>query len=678
MLLVAAAILQACSGHASPPRPIVVPTGPPLAGTIVQQGTVVLPAGSSLTPTSLTVKNSLGLASPAADGSFGITQFSGGPQFAFVTDPAGEAILAGFIAPGSTTIDATSTAKVFLYWSTGFFTLSGPLRAQTIDAFASQPGFGAVRDAIASSLAANPDPFSSAMNRARVVMAIQSFTQTLYSSSSHLALSVRTRTSVGVNPTTLQSGIATLNDFPAGLHFSNTYRRVAEAFIDEASYVDSHGNRVAKQVIDAVAPQSIASVSGLNNVSGGPIAVALSLLGGTTAYTPVTTSSIALGLEPGSQSTRYLVTVVGPGKTNPNVTLTSEQSNAQQLLVVEQLIQDYLVPLVASITIPVNASQIDTYLASADGSTAIAGIAAMVQSAAPQLYAVENSGNVSGALTLGLDVVAASPAMQSALFTLVGNLISSTAGAAAASAFQNGFSPLYALDVLSSVILSNDTSVASANISASNSADVFIVDVTADSVTLTPLESTVPNSTLETLTASAPSVTGQTLLYHWANTATTGHITDGTTGHTDNFDSSSNTVTYTTQASGSGTDTITVTAFAVLGSNRTQIGNPVSATILAGKCPFAGVFSGPLTDGRFSPTLVTTYTATQTCTPPNTVTTSWSDPSYGTGSFSGTYSGLVVTVSPTIRETYSADFNTIDGVESDAMQTDHLTRVSGP
>jgi hypothetical protein len=64
-----------------------------------------------------------------------------------------------------------------------------------------------------------------------------------------------------------------------------------------------------------------------------------------------------------------------------------------------------------------------------------------------------------------------------------------------------------------------------------------------------------------------------------ANTANFGHITDGVAGHTDNFNSSHNTVTYTANATGQGTDTITVTAFLVQGQNRIQIGLPQTATV---------------------------------------------------------------------------------------------------
>jgi hypothetical protein len=480
---VAAVVLSACSGNVSTVPVHTNAFTAPLAGTVPQHGTVVLPTGSSLVLSQLTVKNSLGLTQPAADGTFTVTQFIGGPQFAFVTDPAGEAILAGFIGGTTTTIDATSTAQVYLYWSAGLFTLPSPYRVETIAALTTQPGFTTVRDAFANSLAANPDPFSSAMNRLAVVTALQNFTTALYASNTSALhariaqLGVRQPSDVAVNPATAQSGITAVND-ATGVHFVNTYRRSAEAFFDEASYVNAQGVRTSKPVTDAASPEFIAPVANVTNASGGPISVALGLLGGGTPYDPVTTATVPLSNEPGAQSTRYNVTVIGAGKSNASVTLTAEQSAAQNMLVVEQLGQDYLVPLVASITVPVDSATIDAYLNSPQSGGALAQISTAVETLAPQIYGVANGGDVAGALTLAMDAVASNPPVQMQLLQLVGNLISATDGAAAAQAFQNGYSPLYALNVLSAVLLSNDTSVASANISASDEADVFVVDVT--------------------------------------------------------------------------------------------------------------------------------------------------------------------------------------------------------
>ena len=275
----------------------------------------------------------------------------------------------------------------------------------------------------------------------------------------------------------------------------------------------------------------------------------------------------------------------------------------------EQLGQDYLVPLVASITIPIDSTQIDAYLNSPQSGGALGQIAAAVDQLAPQVYPVANGGDISGALNLAMNAISGNPPVQTQLLTLAGSLVSAVGGQAASQAFQNGFSPLYALNVLSTFLLSSDTALASANIAASNAADVFVVDVAG----FTPSPSPSP--------ASSPSPS----------------------------------------PSPSASATVTPAP------------SPTAST-----CPYAGTFSGPLTDGRFTPPLVSTFTQTVTCAAPNIVSLTWTDPSYGQGGYSGTSSGLTVTLANgEVINQYSADYNTIISSEADSSQRAVLTRT-GP
>jgi hypothetical protein len=239
----------------------------------------------------------------------------------------------------------------------------------------------------------------------------------------------------------------------------------------------------------------------LVNASGQPVDIALQLLGGATPYSPAVTNSVPLSVESGASSTRYRVTVVGAGKANGAVTLTQEQIDARKRVVIGQLVQDYVVPLVASITVPVDSATIDGYLDSPQSGGALDQLVADTDRLAPQLFGVADGGDVAGALTLAMDAVAPNPPIQSELLSLVGNLIGSTSGAAAAQAFQNGYSPLYALNVLSAMVLSNDTSVASSNIAASNAADVFVIDVGAAA----PSPSPSPGATASPMATTGPS-----------------------------------------------------------------------------------------------------------------------------------------------------------------------------
>ncbi|CAN0369452.1 unnamed protein product, partial [Phaeothamnion confervicola] len=109
-----------------------------------------------------------------------------------------------------------------------------------------------------------------------------------------------------------------------------------------------------------------------------------------------------------------------------------------------------------------------------------------------------------------------------------------------------------------------DISAVLADISGSNAADSWDITAIAANVTLTPPDTLVGSNSQVLLTAHAPAFEGQglTLVYHW-NVAgpVGGTISDGGNhiGAKD-FDSNSNTVTYTspTGAVINGTDVVTV------------------------------------------------------------------------------------------------------------------------
>jgi hypothetical protein len=75
---------------------------------------------------------------------------------------------------------------------------------------------------------------------------------------------------------------------------------------------------------------------------------------------------------------------------------------------------------------------------------------------------------------------------------------------------------------------------------------------------LMPPQSTIGHVETVQLKAMLPGADGCTLTYHWTNTATAGHLTDGVPGHVDDFDSVSDTATYTSDCTNVGTDTIGV------------------------------------------------------------------------------------------------------------------------
>jgi streptogramin lyase len=558
-----------------------------------------------LSLTSLTVSNSIGSTTPSSDGTFTTTAYSGGPQFTLVTDKNGNPVLAGFLSSDSTTLDSLSTAKLLIYFAAAFYTLPSPYRTEMVDDVATAPGFTAVQNAIIAALQTNTSGLSA---NGTVGSALSSFVTALYapSSTSSVARQLRKLNStvsaryahpldVLVNPSTSQSGITTVNTFPDGVYFQNTYRRAAEAFIDQDSYVPKGGSRVPAPVQDVVPPVQIAPVSGLGNVTSSLVTAVQGVLSGATQYTPVVTSPVALSNDPSNSSTRYIITVVGAGNPFISFSLRSEESNAQKLLTVQQLVQDYLVPIVASMVIPLNASAIDNALKFDGGNSAFTDLVTTLTTAAPQIYTLMDSGQVGDALTLAYNTVATSNTVQAAFLQYVKDSIQSTLSLKSAQIFFEACTNLVnKLNVLSAVLVAADIFVVKNNILASNAADQFIVDISADKVTLTPQDVNVLNNSTQVFTANVPAASGSsaTIIWQWTNTGKYGTLTDGIPGHINNFSSSQNKVTYTANPTGNGDDDITATAFLVQSSTRVQIGDTVAATVTVEGTPEIDEFSG--------------------------------------------------------------------------------------
>lgn len=609
VLLVATMTLVACGGgggHSVTPltpasaQPIVAPGS---SFTTQQSGSIALPSGVSMPMAALTVANSLGSATPATGGTFTATAYQSGPQLTFVRDQNGNTVLAGFLGTGATTIDSLSTAKVLAYFGAGFYALPSPYRTQMIDAVATVPGFSAVQNAVVAALQANPSGLAS---NAGVAAALSTFVSALYAPNSTLSLSHRLRSvqasrslrDVLINPSNAQSGITTINDFPNGVHFMNNYRRAAEAFIDQDSIVDQSGTRVSMPVTDVVPPQDISAVSGLSTVTSTLAdAVRNYVSGNPTAYSPVSTSSVALSNIENAKSTRFIITIVGAGAPNSSLSLRAEEASAQRLLVVQQLLQDFIVPIIASIIIPANSSTIDDSLNFIGGSGTLADLATVLSTSAPQIYTLMNAGEVGDAVTLAFNTIANSNTVQLAFMQYVLSKVQSTSGVAAAETFFNGANGLMnkSLAIFSGALVAADVATVVANIAASNDADQVTVDVAADTVTLTPATVSLVNGATQDFTVNVPSASDSeaAIVWHWSNTGTAGHITDHINGHLDNFDSSSNDVTYIANLNGTGNDTVTVTAFEVQQQNRVQIGNPQSATVTVAATPTPSPLGAP-------------------------------------------------------------------------------------
>ncbi len=134
--------LGACGGNqsappASAPPPVSVnPTPTSIAApdqSAVVNVTVTLPAGTPQALATLSLNNSIGAVSVGPAGTFALPVFASGPQYADLLDKNGTAVALGFISPTATTLDATSTAKVLIYFAGGFYNLPLPQRVDIVD-----------------------------------------------------------------------------------------------------------------------------------------------------------------------------------------------------------------------------------------------------------------------------------------------------------------------------------------------------------------------------------------------------------------------------------------------------------------------------------------------------------------------------------------------------------------
>ncbi len=630
-----AMVTSACGGGSSvlTPRGVVATSAPttapsttaPVPGTAIVQGRLALPAGVNVAVTTLKVSDSVGSVSPNSDGTFALATFTSGPQFTTVSDRTGAPILFGFYGPGATTIDTASTAQVLVYFSAAFYTLPMPYRSEIVDQVGNAPGFATLESAIDAALAKNVDSLGSSQTAAPVTSALSGFVASLYAptNSSTAAMMLRanapSRQSILINPSNGMSGTTLINDFPNGIHFQNTYRRQAEAFIDECSYVDASGTEISKPVVDSVAPVPISAVSGIGNVTGTLIGTVQNLFSGATAYTPIETDDVPLALEPGSSRTRYRVTVVGPGvrppggiapapPTCPALTggvtvgttmLSREQVTAEGQLAAQQLVEDYLVPIVTSFVIPIKSSQIDSFFKFDGGNAAVSDLISDVASVRG-IVSLMNAGQVNDALVTAVNAIASGGVLQAATLQVVQDVVSNSAGSsAAAAAVANGTSLLTILNIVGGVTTSIDLSAVTTNIVSSDIADVYVVDVTADKATLTPATASIVPLATQQFTVNVPSASGsgETLAYAWTNTAANGTLTDGIAGHLNNFNSSSNVVTYTGKSNGSGADTIGVTAYLVKGQQRVQLGDPAMSTVTVTAASLDAVWPAGTTNG---------------------------------------------------------------------------------
>lgn len=303
--------------------------------TVHVAGTVELPDGATIPPASLRVVTGLAEVPVSATGAFDAVLEPGAVSLAMVEAPNGNPILMGWLG-GSSAFSVRSTAQVMAYFDVGaWLSPDTVLHRRAREILAGQVDLGALEGAIAAALAADPGTMN--LNTPDVLQA----RKTVLAS---LAADVRLNgpAMALINPLGERSGVVVDEVGFRNVSITNNWRRRVVAFVDRVSY-RPRGSTNDVDVPAAGAAIRMPAVTPVTSVIG----TFIDLLFGNFAWVPVVTPAQSTPLFPvDALSTKYRVTVVGPGRNDPSVTLSQLQAGHRVRASVETMLIDFLVPLI--------------------------------------------------------------------------------------------------------------------------------------------------------------------------------------------------------------------------------------------------------------------------------------------------------------------------------------------
>lgn len=589
--LTLAAFVSGCAGNSvglSPqPHPALTPVGSLAAGTKQRVGHVVLPSGSTIDLTTLSISNSLGTSPVARDGSFALPAFVDGPQLTTVSDAAGNPVLLGFLSDAEPNANARTTAGALLYYQLGIFSLPDALQLQFVGQIGSSPNEAGVESAISAALRTAPtDPLrrNNATISAALVAAFPApFTQppaVAHAVARNVRPATNRRDGITLSPSTVVSGLTLIQDYPSSVHFQNEYRRVAEVYVDETA---PNAKSLSTNPLFL-----IPSIQGL----GSTVSNVVDIASGNFGFSQIDTPQIELPQDGNAPITRYTLRAVGPGAAVGLDTLTATQRARQARVNAAFFAQNLLIPLVLSIVAPIGVSRAGIDSAPLDAFRDFVDLYFQkVPDAGTQLSAAQYH----DALVTFVKAILTSNSLQSATLNAIANIVGK-AGAAS-------FTATNASQGLAKVFLVLDTFFTSADIGAlgyslghSNAVETFEVAVTPAKVTLDPPTKTLDNGGAFTLTASVPDYdrtnnSAIVLSYAWSvapqdGTSPLSGTLFGPNGKTNNFTSDVRTASYIANNSGNGTDVVSVvvTVFDMTKNTKTVLNAvPVTSVITVGK-----------------------------------------------------------------------------------------------
>ncbi len=530
---------------------------------------VAMPAGG---PVPSTVRTSVGTVEISNGVAPQTPLFEGGPQFAMVSDAAGNAQLLGFVGPGAEQINTHTTAEVLLFFNLNAPLLTGAGQVRVLEQLRTHAAVQALADAIAAALVA--DPLAVANNAESIKTALKAARTQIMQPTT--AKSCVNAARILINPGDSQSGITISQLGLNSINIRNDFRRRAHYFVEAKSFIPEGGG--APEISDYQYDEgSISPTAGATSVFG----MINDLIGGTHAYAGVDSDEIDLPIIPNTaESTTYKVTVVGIGaRAGVEETLNSVQAQKKRELILKSFVIDFFVPAFVDLIIPIDAKKIDQALTFDHASVLVGGFISAVGNAAPLAVDKVMSGDLKGGLLdLYSNVLADGSVrfvvMEAMFHVLDGmGLIGPTIERADRfNDYVEGI--LKPIDAFDSILIGFDSIVQVAQIAQSERASSWTIISDRSKVKLSPPLANLDSTGSQVFRATIPDASDDNtvLAYHWNCTAQHGGIRDNFHSSAD-FDSSEPMVTYFPKIPLSpGEDTITVEAFEVRGQNRISLG----------------------------------------------------------------------------------------------------------
>ncbi len=586
-VLIAAAVAS-CGGSDAPAyNPYLTGTQAlPNVPTTKITSRVVLPSGSTVGATQLTVLSMVDQAVPEGNGQFSLASSDNGSQIAVVLSPRGTPMLLGWLDANHANISASTTAEVLVYFGLGGYLIDAPANRETlIKAIPSATGFAALVSSIGAALAADPDTF--AASNAAVAASLTAVVGPLLAGASttsavdpatEQALDTRSLTTSRLHQLVsphavqtqggIQSGLEVQADDPSSAHVVNNTRRRAWAFVNGVS---STTDGITSAYSNALTNFEVAPEVGLNNGFAGTLSDLINYAYGNTtaAYAPVTApdSPFAMTQVPDSSATTYQVTIVGPGN-GAIAALTSLPSNeAKQLAAtaVKGYLVDAFLPFIVNVVAGVNSANSGDLTGSNPEfyKNLFVNVATDFTSLldnAPGLYDKILGGDQIGALNDFMTSVSNSNAYQQIIedvaIGIVKNLETSPLGSTVLVGSSTGI--MTALSKFNRIIAAAgvtlqvfDSVVWEATIENSNAVENWTVTATSSPVKISPLTSTINVSGTVPLTATLPGVTDLSpYSFLWSTTGLAGTLTGANASQrgVTSYCSSSPTTTYQASA----------------------------------------------------------------------------------------------------------------------------------